>query len=65
VTLFGAAVRDGVVRNQPSPVSEQGAGGVGILIVSVMMVAFFFLVAAINNRAARKLQTEIDALDRE
>jgi hypothetical protein len=29
------------------------------------MVAFFFFVAAINNRAARKLQTEIDALDRE
>jgi hypothetical protein len=63
--LFGAAVRDGAILNQPSPVSEQGAGGLGVLIVAAMFVAFFFFIAAINNRGARKLQAEIDALEKQ
>jgi len=64
MSLFGFAVRDGVFLNQPAPVSEQGAGGLAILILAVAMVAFFFLVNALNNRWSRKLQAEIDALEK-
>jgi hypothetical protein len=64
MSLFGHAVRDGVILNQPSPVSEQGAGGLFILIFAVSMIAFLFAIAAINKRGARKLQKELDTLER-
>lgn len=64
MTLFGFAVRDGVFLNQPAPISEQGAGGLAIFVLAVAMVAFFFFVNALNNRWARKLQAQIDALEK-
>ena len=63
--LFGAAVRDGAILNQPAPIEKQGAaGGIGIFIVAAVFVIFFFLVAAFNKRKARKLQAELDELEK-
>jgi hypothetical protein len=63
-TFFGFAVRDGLILNQASPASEQGAGSLGILVVLVLFIAVFLFAARLNKRYARKLQAEIDALDK-
>ena len=64
LSLFGFAVRDGLILNQPAPIEEQGAGGLaGLLVVIGLFAAVVFIAAALNKRKARKLQAEIDALD--
>ena len=64
VMLFGAAVRDGAILNQPSPIGDRGAATsvASILIFAGIIAAFFFFIAALNKRKARKLQAELDAL---
>lgn len=57
------AIRDGLLFN-PNPSPEQLRDGLFLLIFVGVIIAFFFVVAAINKRSARKLQAQIDALDR-
>jgi hypothetical protein len=59
-----AAVRDGVLLN-PNRTPEQVQHGFVLLRVTALPVGFFFVVAALNKRAARRLQLKIDALDAE
>jgi hypothetical protein len=60
--LVSFAIRDGLILN-PTPFPEQLRNGLFLLLFSGVLVLFFFLVAAVNRRAARKLQSEIDALE--
>ena len=65
VSLFGFAVRDGAILNQPSPIGERGTAtdAASILMFVGIMAAVFLFIAALNKRRARKLQAELDALD--
>ena len=64
LSLFGFAVRDGAILNQPSPVGERGTATVAsTLIFAGIMAAILFFIAAWNKRRARKLQGELDALE--
>jgi len=64
LNMVGFAVRDGAVLN-PQRTAEQARHGLNILFFTLFMFGFFFLVAALNKRAARKLQLKIDELDAE
>ena len=61
LTLVGFAVRDGVLLIMVSS-PDQKWKGLGILFGAALMVGLFFFIAALNKRAARKLQSEIDSL---
>ena len=60
--LAGFAVRDGVIFN-PHRTPEQARNGLNIVLFAIAMFGFIFLVAALNKRASRGLQSKIDALN--
>jgi hypothetical protein len=60
--LISFAIRDGLILN-PAPSPDAVRDGVFLLLFAVVLTAFFFLVIAWNKRNARKLQSEIDALE--
>lgn len=62
--IFSAAVRDGVVMN-PNRTSEQLRHGFVLLKFAAFQALVLVVIAALNKRAARKLQMKIDALDAE
>jgi hypothetical protein len=64
LNMFGSAVRDGAILN-PQRTPEQARHGLNILVFTLFMFGFFFLVAALNKRTARKLQRKINELDAE
>jgi hypothetical protein len=62
LNMVGFAARDGALLN-PHRTLEQARHGLNIAAFTLFMFGFFFLVAALNKRAARKLQRKINELD--